>query len=166
MDLDKTQVTAPQATTLAIDPGIHNCGMCEMDSYHNVLFWDCVDLVAKKRPTIETLVQGTAQFFQDYFRTNGHRIALVRIEQQPNQNQKMKVLAHVIQGIAIVSGLDVVIVSPKKYKEAGGTYAFRKKHAVTTCQDLVRDSAYEQMFCQSKKKDDLADAYLLARWTG
>ena len=166
MDSGKTQATtATQVTTLAIDPGIHNCGVCEMDSCHNVLFWDCVDLVAQKRPTIETLVQGTARFFQDYFQTND-RIALVRIEQQPNQNQKMKVLAHVIQGIAIVSGLEVVIVSPKKYKEAGGTYAFRKKHAVTTCLDLVRDSAYEQMFCQSKKKDDLADAYLLARWTG
>jgi Holliday junction resolvasome RuvABC endonuclease subunit len=155
-------------TILAIDPGMKNMGVAEIDGKSGeILQWCVVDLVQTvKKPSVARLVTAACKYVSQL---NLARIGTVRIEQQPNQNVKMKCLSHALQAIFIsLCPMDTVveIVNAKAYKLAGGTYAARKKDSILKAHALVDDydpnNVWGSMFRGHKKKDDLADALLLA----
>lgn len=83
----------------------------------------------------------------------------------------MKTLSHVLQALFTVfapPGVPIQLVQAKKYKRAGGTYASRKKHSVTTITEFVQAcpsrAHWNAVFTSHAKKDDLSDALLLATW--
>ena len=144
---------------IAIDPGIHHLGLAVITHTGAILEWRLVNLTSKKKPTIAELVEGAVGFVQEL----EHVGMEIRIEQQPVNNTKMKVLSHVLQGLFLLKGSRVKMVNPKTYKLAGGSYASRKRDAVQRVTELVRDDAqWGTVFLSSTKKDDLADALLLA----
>ena len=149
---------------VAIDPGLHNLGLCCVADDASIVDWRVVDLCPTVRnPPIDRIVRAATTFvasLQLEADTN------VRIEQQPAANVKMKVLCHVLQALLIARAANVSIVSPKTYKTAGGTYHRRKKDSVTRATTMVEGTPWAATFQEHAKKDDLADALLLARWPG
>ena len=154
--------TAP--TILAIDPGCHSLGLA-VTRGDNILDWRIVDLVPSvKKPTIARIVAGAVHM------VGSMNIVpdVARIEQQPNQNVSMKVLSHVLQGVLMATfpEASVTIISPKTYKLAGGTYASRKRDSVArVARAVAEDTVWNAVFAAHSKKDDLADALLLARFS-
>ena len=147
---------------LANAPGIHNLGFAVLDDAGSIVDWRLVDLVRKKKPTIAELVIGAVTFVQELECDR----AVVRIEQQPVNNTQMKVLSHVLQGLFLAKHCHVALVNPKTYKLSGGSYTQRKKDAVRRVTEIVHaDTRWGPVFHTSTKKDDLADALLLAMWT-
>ena len=149
-------------TTIAIDPGCHSMGVA-ITQGGILVEWRLVDLVPSvKKPPIGRIVQG-AVFFVASMRAPD----TVRIEQQPNQNISMKVLSHALQALFLAAFPDatVVFVNPRTYKPAGGTYASRKRRSVEdVTQRISADPDWGPVFRGHAKKDDLADALLLALW--
>ena len=154
---------------VAIDPGCHSLGLAVTQG-GTILDWRVVDLVPSvKKPTIARVVQGAVTMVATVAAATGAAGApdVVRIEQQPNQNVAMKVLSHVLQGLFLATFPEatVTIVSAKAYKLAGGTYASRKRDSVVRVGARVaHDPVWGPVFAAHKKKDDLADALLLAHW--
>ena len=149
---------------LAIDPGIHNMAVAVVRG-PDIQDWRIVDLVpGVKKPPIARIVAGAATFVQGIDLAH---VAEVRLEQQPNQNVAMKTLCHALQGMFLIRGVaHVHIVNPKTYKLRGGSYAQRKRDSVTRVQQAVAaDPRWGPVFSGHAKKDDLADALLLASFT-
>lgn len=162
-NMDLTTGNTVCNVVLAIDPGCHNLGLA-VTSGGTLVEWRVADLVPSvKQPPISRIVQGAVTLVGGLSCIPN----VVLIEQQPNLNVGMKVLSHVLQALCTVvfPGATVTLVSPKAYKVTGGTYATRKRDSVARVTELVADDAeWGAVFRAHRKKDDLADALLLARW--
>jgi len=144
--------------------------------------WDCVDIVTDsnitkaKKPTIEKLVQCLLWHLRQVEATTAD-VDQVLIEIQPaggfhrRSNTKMKCLSHCLQFYYLERNKTVKFVSPKlklkganfkHVKASKDRYALHKKFAIEKCAGIIKGTPWEQVFDQSKKKDDLADSYLQA----
>ena len=151
----------PAHLILAVDPGIRNLACCIVGHGREIVRWETVDLCpSKARPTIADVVVGACAFADSL----PAGIAEARIEQQPNQNQKMKCLSHVLQALFLARRIEQVRIVPARvYKQAGGTYASRKRAAVDRAAELLGTlTGSTAAFTDAKKRDDLADSLLLA----
>lgn len=156
---------------LAIDPGAKHLGVClvsvDEEGNKEVVAWDCVDLTKKKKhKTIADVCGSSVDWITDEFVPKYGVPAVVRIESQPNQNIKMKVLSHVLDAVFRALGSSsVTLVNPKTYKTKGLTYAKRKADSITRVRNrLEEQSRWSVAFETAEKKDDLADSFLLAFW--
>tara|TARA_B100001142_G_scaffold299169_1_gene322904 strand:+ start:545 stop:1030 length:486 start_codon:yes stop_codon:yes gene_type:complete len=157
---------------IAIDPGRKNLGLAVVvpgvSGEVNIARWETVDLVPSvAKPPIARVVSAATAFVSGL---DTSRVYEVRIEQQPNQNICMKVLSHVLQALfeSLPAAPAVRIISPKAYKTPGMTYARRKKDSVARVCTMLQGPGLEVWrahFASHAKKDDLADALLLATWS-
>ena len=148
---------------IGIDPGVHNLAVAVLHAEDlSIVEWRLVDLVRKKKPAIGEITLAATAFVREFVSDKG--AMAVRIEQQPVNNTAMKVLSHVLQALFLTKTDDVTLVNPKTYKLAGGTYPQRKRDSVRRVGELVAGGPWQSVFDTSPKKDDLADALLLARF--
>lgn len=171
---------------LAIDVGIKNLAFCYMENTPqsgNVLWWDNVVVTDLKKPPLETLVQALTSKLSDMFAADQRfdTADVVLIENQPmNKNGTMKTVAVAIFTFFVMlkqqhGTVDSVrFMSPmSKLKCAKApppgrnlTYKERKHAAIEMVRRyLVSHSRDDQeWFGRQKKKDDLADAFLMAQY--
>lgn len=159
--------------TIAFDPGRKNLAMCLVDADAKIKKWATISI----DPTPTGLLHGLEEIrFDDEWAPFASHVV---IERQPSKNPTMKKLEHYLEVVAAMKGLDVRTIDAKhKLSYAMSTpwwptrpvnawsYAERKKlsvETVTNMLDTILDSPeLTDFFNKSKKKDDLADAYLHA----
>lgn len=174
---------------LAWDVGVIHLAYCLLEDATTIICWGVVDLL-EERPGTKVKDLGISELKTllitklDQMKDNFFPCDLVLIENQPVlKNPTMKAVASCVFDYFLIRGRvdsksisqDVQYTSPvnklrcgilsqdvidtlrEKYKTK---YVLTKQLAVKSCEALVgKDHA---VLCNSKKKDDLADAYLLA----
>ncbi len=93
---------------------------------------------------------------------------VVAIELQPTKNNRMKMVSHLVYGFFIehfpdasvkfVRAADKLKDVPRAEKK---TYTDRKKKSVELVSEMLTDDHDRAFFAASRKKDDLADVYLM-----
>jgi len=175
---------------LSFDIGIKNLAYCCLDNNATVFLWDRVDIGVDHK-NIQVLVGAMIDMIDDVLYSklskfdleNEHIIFL--IENQPVlKNPVMKNLQIIIATYAtllgkkgVVGKVDVHFVSAsskiKLIEAETGTkipaksYSANKKASVDHTRTLVErsDNHYmKRVFAETKKKDDISDVYLQARW--
>lgn len=165
--MDGATVAPAPTQVLSIDPGIFNLGLARYDpTDERIHEWRVVDIVAgRKRPSIGDVAVAGAYFVGTL---DLAAVGTIRIESQPSVNTCMKTLSHVLQALFTVAAphATVDLVQPKRYKKTGGSYASRKKDSVDRVRAYIdaRDDEWRAVFDGEPKKDDMADALLLAMW--
>lgn len=162
--------------TIAFDPGRKNLAMCLVDADAKIKKWATISI----DPTPEGLIRGldTIRFDDEWAPHASH----VVIERQPSKNPTMKKLEHYLEVVCALKGLDVRTIDAKhKLAYAMATpwwptrtiqtwnYSERKRLSVETVTNMLKNAESDtetktqaDFFGSSKKKDDLADAYLHA----
>jgi len=172
------------------DVGIRNLGLCMLDTETNTIqHWHVLDVLGEKNATktsieecVNCMLQALGQL--DWWTTLSEE-DLVAIESQPvgrmaTGNIKCKCISHAIQSfVRLRTVARCTFVNPKTKVGAeilakfGGVeltgdenvkkrYKIHKKAAVDTVQTLVNTGPWSTWYNALKKKDDAADAYLLA----
>lgn len=156
---------------VAIDPGRKNLAMCLVDADAKILKWTVLDVVPS--------AAGLARALGDMDFEGWARLATAAvIERQPHKNPSMKMMQHYLEMACALHGLRVSTLDPKLKLAAAQaspwwptrdipdwTYAQRKKLAVDTVAAMLADGRagdFGDFWAGSKKKDDLADAFLTA----
>jgi hypothetical protein len=168
---------------LSIDVGILNFAYCIMDSItQKIIHWNILTLCNKTE--IENCRDLVKQLDQ---RPEMLQVTLILIERQPKQNPKMRILSETVRTYFIIRSVDrgvnirVQNWSPKyklkccnnskldptelsKIIRLKSSYQQRKKLSIAHCKlfllELDQDERFIKLFENSKKKDDLADAFL------
>lgn len=157
--------------TIAFDPGRKNLAMCLVDSDANIKKWAVISI----DPSPAGLIRGlkALNFDEDWLPLASH----AAIERQPAKNPTMKKLEHYLECLCVTKGLDARTIDAKHKLSyamttpwwpnrdvATWSYGERKKLSVETVTNMLQTSNTEfaDFFGKSKKKDDLADAYLHA----
>ncbi len=157
--------------TIAFDPGRKNLAACLVDSNAVIKKWAVISIDPSPGGVIRGL--DSVMFDDEWVPHASH----VVIERQPSKNPTMKKLEHYLEAVCAMKGLDVRTIDAKhKLSYAMTTpwwptrhvdtwsYGERKKLSVETVTNMLAGADSEQavFFQKSKKKDDLADAYLHA----
>jgi Holliday junction resolvasome RuvABC endonuclease subunit len=152
---------------LGFDPGTKHLGICAFDCASlqtTTVYWDLVDA-------------SSVHHFLEAMRRIEHLIRNARvavIERQPPQNGQAKMVQHWIQLFIAMHNdqCTVTLVQPQSrislVRRARpdlqyATYAQRKKSSVIHVQRLVAETPDHHIIDAARKKDDLAEAYILAR---
>lgn len=158
--------------TIAFDPGRKNLAMCLVDSNANIKKWATISI----DPSPNGVIRGLESVhFDDQWIPHASHVV---IERQPSKNPTMKKLEHYLEAVCAMKGLDVRTIDAKhKLSYAMTTpwwptrhvntwsYGERKKLSVETVTNMLQTDEHKDQadfFGKSKKKDDLADAYLHA----
>jgi hypothetical protein len=173
---------------LAIDVGIKNMAFCYVD-HPKVLWWENVniqrDTEATKKPALEALIEDLLMALQDRFASDERFTTadVVLIENQPSlKNATMKTIAVAIFTFFVMLKLqhgtvrEVRFMSPTsklKCRRAVGlpqtSYKDRKTAAIEaarlylTSDPSSPNNEHAVWFMQQKKRDDLADAFLMTQ---
>jgi hypothetical protein len=157
---------------IGIDPGTKNLALCQIDDDKKIKNWAVICI----NPDALGIYKGLKDIkFEDWFFEN----ETVAIERQPSKNPRAVRIQHYIEMFVASNGGDVYCIDPKhKLSYASTTswwpsrdvnawtYNERKKLSVETVTaflaDTEQDPDFVEMFQNSKKKDDLADALLHA----
>jgi hypothetical protein len=167
---------------ISFDIGIKNLSYCVFNKKDCcILEWNNVSIIPEKNKvksyTIEKILK---LLFENLDRLDLFRydITSVFIENQPTKNPKMKNIQIGTFSYFIMKGgdINVKLVSSKKklhFNEVNDIdpslyvskqkYTERKKIAVLLCKNFIEKYQFYNMknfFLSSKKKDDLADAFL------
>jgi hypothetical protein len=175
---------------LSFDIGIKNLAYCCLDHNGTVFIWDRVDIGVDHK-NIQVLVNAMIDMIDDVLYTKlsnfdlGNEHIIFLIENQPVlKNPVMKNLQIIIATYAtllekkgVVGKVDIHFVSAsskiKLIEAETGTkipaksYSANKKASVDHTRTLVERSDNHYMKCvfaETKKKDDISDVYLQARW--
>lgn len=158
--------------TIAFDPGRKNLAICLVDADASIKKWATVSI----DPTPAGLVRGleSLRLDDEWLPFASHAV----IERQPAKNPTMKKLEHYIECWCCMKGLDARTIDAKHklayamttpwwpHRDVGTwSYSERKKLSVETVSNMLLEAPDEDVavfFKKSKKKDDLADAYLHA----
>ena len=164
---------------LAIDCGIKNLAYCLYDiTSKSIEIWEVIDIGSNNQTC--TYIP---QLCIDYLENNKQLLECnkVIIERQPPRNSKMRVLEGSLYSYFTLRGkledsstiTEVETFSPL-YKLAGmlglsgkKSYGARKKAAINKVKELLSaenmngDDTWLRYFCEHKKRDDLADCYLM-----
>lgn len=94
---------------------------------------------------------------------------VIAIELQPTKNNKMKMVSHIVYGFFIEHFPDAQVKfvrAADKLKDVSRaekkTYTQRKKKSVALVTEMLVDPSDRAFFAASRKKDDLADVYLMS----
>jgi hypothetical protein len=150
---------------VSIDVGIKNLGVCAYDFVQNkVVFWDNLSLVPGGRYVPSRNVEYVYNFVsrnQELFSSAG----VILVERQMRVN--MRIIEAILQTIFYDR---CIIVSPRCVKAHYGlsakNYQQNKAKAVEWVTEFIRsseciDKVVADKFTLAKKKDDLADAFIL-----
>lgn len=160
--------------TIAFDPGRKNLAMCLVDAEAKIKKWATISI----DPTPTGLIRGleSMRLDEEWLPFASHAV----IERQPAKNPTMKKLEHYLECLCCMKGLDVRTIDAKhklayamttpwwpNRDVAAWSYTERKKLSVETVSNMLGEPGEEpgdvaDFFKKSKKKDDLADAYLHA----
>ncbi len=167
---------------VSVDIGIRNLSLCILDACLHaprIRHWETVDIITAQGRTAKNANKVSSRKLREYlwatlesrrlaFFDNIHPLQChVAIEQQ--MSGKLTALETAVWGWFKGKGSQVTTLHARKKFQlsfAGGctmgNYRENKKMAVTLCQKYIADhpTKYEQMFCDSKKKDDFADSLL------
>lgn len=175
-----TNLNRNNARILAIDVGLVNMSYISAETHHSHLSihdWSLVDLKLGNYDPIHYAVQ-IQKLLDEILKFNPTNII---IEDQswrsglriPHTILKLKSVEAILIGCIISRGYkNVDLVSPKKVSDyllrthqeyQRGTYKFKKKSCVKLVEKLLfQVNGCTDVFQKSKKKDDLADSFLLA----
>jgi len=165
----------------SIDPGIVNIGACLFDTSDNKVIWaDKVQLCAKMKDMkteSEIIPRVYKVFFTDKIFEMIQAADIVLIEQQ--MKKKFFLIQYVLGAICFEKGIDYKFASPrsvKTYFKSGKTsrkktgtsvrgsnsnHAANKKTAIELATKLFPSF---MLRVNVKKRDDVADAILQAKW--
>jgi len=175
-------------TILAFDVGIKNLSYCLIQD-KQIIKWDLINLILpedKRKPVLTDVSVTLFMTLHDKF--NDEHIDFVVIENQPvMKNPVMKSIqmlifsyfqySKIIEG-KLITGVHFIgagtkvklaeqILHDKKIefvKEGVAKYKYNKEIAKKCVSELLKEDTDEmlQFYSSNKKKDDLADCYLLA----
>jgi hypothetical protein len=157
---------------IGIDPGALNLALCQVDDDKKIKNWAVICIKSDAQGIYKGLKD---MHFDDWIFENDTAV----IERQPSKNPRAVRIQHYIEMFIASNGGDVYCIDPKhKLSYASSTswwpsrdvdvwnYNTRKKLSVETVtaflEDTEQDPEFVEMFQNSKKKDDLADALLHA----
>lgn len=157
---------------IAFDPGRKNLAACLIDDDLKILRWT----VAAIDPSPAGVIGGLAAMNFDEWTSLATDAA---IERQPAKNPTMKRLEHYLEMACAMKGLRSGTIDAKHKLTfamstpwwpdraiANWSYGERKKLSVETVTNMLASGMqapeFEETFRSSKKKDDLADAFLHA----
>jgi len=166
---------------LSIDPGIVNIGACLFDTDNDEVLWaDKVQLCVRMKDMkteAEIIPRVYKIFFTDKIFQMMKNVDIVLIEQQ--MKKKFFLVQYVIGAICFEKGIDYKFVSPRSIKthfqsgktsrQKSGTsvrgaknnHAANKKTAIALATQLFPRFMLK---VHVKKRDDVADAILQAKW--
>jgi len=147
---------------LAIDIGIRNLALCMLDN-GRIAHWQTVDLSGsdyKPQDNVKLVME-----FRNEFSYLFDAADLVIVERQMRVN--MRIIEAVLHALSFKK---CKVVGARTIKQHFGLcrrdYRQNKKAAVDHVQELLSscpdDEAHAAQFARTKKRDDLADAYLMA----
>ena len=159
---------------LSIDVGICNLSYCLLTSLGYIIDWGIIDLCGKensKKIDLITVGRNLRFAMRDKFLDRLDIIKTVIIENQLGLHAvRMRCVQHMIMQYWLGMGVsNVQFISPKlKLKNfdcAKETYAKRKKSAIMITENLIQNDEIccekmREIFRNTIKKDDLADAFL------
>jgi len=166
---------------LAIDCGYKNLAFCLYDTEleTKIIKWDVINLSEiDGRTNPDSTPEQIVSFFDSDKNSELLQCDTVIIEKQPPRNAKMRIIESIlytyfyIRGkISDVSRIAKVATFSPKHKLAGiigiagkSCYATRKKKAISKVAELLGESSlteWQKYYCEYKKRDDLADCYLM-----
>lgn len=165
-----------QRLILSIDIGTVNMGCCIIDEEEIIHYWEVVDISGKNDITrCKIMVKKFDKI--ELFK----KIDTVVIERQPMLNPKARVIESMVRSYFIIRDIDneketkIIVFSPKyklniyegecpDYSYLKSEYSQRKKLGIYHTSQLIKNKQtnIQEIFNNSKKKDDLADSYLQA----
>lgn len=158
---------------IAIDPGRKNLALCMIDRDGRIRKWA---VLALETSSARGLADALTELEFDEWTAEAD---VAVIERQPAKNPSMKAMQHYLEMACTMRGVPTATIDPKlklTAAQASGWwpdrpvyswgYAERKKLAVETVTNMLHAGAQTPesgaQFFASKKKDDLADAFLTA----
>lgn len=151
---------------LGIDPASKNLAFClleKTEDHMSILLWDKMDITqGKKKPTTQDMIAEMFRQF-DTLKETLKNVDCVCIENQPSlKNPVCKSLSIALLSYFIMQNTKVVFVRPPMSKQKGMTYTQRKKASIKQVTNLLTKSELN-FLNKHKKKDDMCDAYNIAR---
>ena len=149
----------------AFDIGIKNMAYCTLDSdTKRITAWEVFEVLYDTEDEFPRALHA-AMAARDSFDDSG----LVLIEKQPKCNPKMRCVEAMLKYHFAACGVpfrSYSAVHKLNHECSGrGNYAARKRLSIQTTRKELADRQQEQRFCElfesTKKKDDLADTYLM-----
>jgi hypothetical protein len=169
---------------LAIDVGIKNLAFCyvdnqELQSSSKILWWENVEVTQHIKPPLETLIEDLLMVLQDRFAGDEKFTTadIVLIENQPSlKNGTMKTIAVAIFTFFVMLKAQHGTVNAVRFMSPTAklkckltptladskSYKARKSAAIETTRMYI-DELHSVWFDKQKKKDDLADAFLMTQ---
>eukprot|EP00698_Gefionella_okellyi_P003248 TRINITY_DN13031_c0_g1_i1.p1 TRINITY_DN13031_c0_g1~~TRINITY_DN13031_c0_g1_i1.p1 ORF type:complete len:305 (-),score=60.64 TRINITY_DN13031_c0_g1_i1:39-953(-) len=161
-ELSSTETKAPHV--LSVDIGTRNFAYCKMDADGQVVNWGIYDIlkcgvpgvVGPQVPDISTMKALSAS---PLFR-NSEKLVI-----EGQILGKMKLLESTLHAFNYEK-TDIVRPTTihKYFATVEGDYKSNKQQSVGKCLDLLRTAEERAFFGSAPKRDDLADAFLLARY--
>ena len=174
---------------LSFDVGIKNLAYCVFKD-NNVCVWKVVDLGVQDNKNIQVLVNAVFDVLDDIVYSDmatanlATEDVVVLIENQPvMKNPVMKNLQIIIAtymttlertGVAskvsikyISASSKLKLIEKETGTKIGKTYSANKKASIAHVKSLIEASGdvyMRKVFEETKKKDDISDVYLQARW--
>jgi len=163
-------------SVIGIDIGVKNLAVCQLDETGAILNWALINCAQEGENTkdisISTLVRACALKIDEAAYAWIASSAVIAIESQPygsrtnNGNNRMRCIQSCIETWTALRAPDATVMSigAKSKDVEGDTYAQRKKNAVAKVSALIENDLWSNFFEDAgKKRDDLADAFLIAR---
>jgi hypothetical protein len=147
---------------LAVDVGIRNLAICAMDTAHGIVHWANEPLsIGAYQP------QHNVQYVHEFLARNA---ALFALADEIVVEKQMRVNMRIIEAVIHSRFFDKCkVVHPRTIKAAfgigRGNYALNKKASVDFVQARLQsfeEPHWRNFFASAKKRDDLADAYIMA----
>ena len=153
----------------AIDVGWRNLAICFISIESGNFYTRKIDIVKsfnkkkfEERMTVE-YVQNLIHDNEDAFK----KVSLCVIEQQ--MKRKCLIIQHVIRAFMICRGIPCTFISPRSVRSyfniSTGNYQRNKNMSVMKVKQIIPKDKYNNEVNIHKKKDDVADAILIALYT-
>jgi hypothetical protein len=148
---------------LAVDVGIRNLAICAIDTSCGIVHW-----VNEPLSTGAYQPQHNVQYVHEFLARNA---ALFARADEIVVEKQMRVNMRIIEAVIQSRFFDKCkVVHPRTIKAAfglgRGNYALNKKASVDFVRErlesLEQESNWRSFFANAKKRDDLADAYIMA----
>jgi hypothetical protein len=167
----------PSTLVLGIDVGKHNFALCLMNTQYNILAWDNLDIgnAFPFQIFCKNMIEKLDEFLLPFMQSTMKNTFIVAIENPPTfKNPMLKAVACAfIMYFTLrnekhfeLKWLNARYIHSKILHEKiskSVRYKERKQKAIDACFEYVQDPFWLQKLRQADKKDDLCDAYLVAR---
>tara|TARA_X000000950_G_scaffold214102_1_gene257555 strand:+ start:9325 stop:9984 length:660 start_codon:yes stop_codon:yes gene_type:complete len=164
---------------MGVDVGVKNLALCVINKgTQEIVAWELLNCLqdGEAVPTASECVARTSQKLHHLLATQMHksiaieRLTAVGVEAQPfgassMANNKMRSVQAAIESAVAIALPQVKCspISPQSKRCTGASYTERKRDAVRQAGEHILGTPWEAFFNTHGKKDDLADAFLIAR---